>query len=428
MTQTNEYAWLAEPTVRDVFMRFPLSIAIIGEAGNVELANELFTQHFDAAVLESNELRSVVRDPDRSWQSICITRRDGHIVDARAQSLRVQNSVMLVVDETAAPHPAPEMDELRERISALEKLSATDHLTGTWNRANLTRSITTEIARSSRLKQPVSLVLLDIDHFKRINDTYGHLAGDSVLREIVAVSTMRIRNADILFRWGGEEFVLLATSTGYRNAEILAESLRKNIEQHTFNVVGSLTISLGVAEHIDSESAEVWFHRVDEALYSAKNRGRNRVVVDRRGNSDTWADQSGRSVLHLLWQEAYECGEPTIDREHRELFDFANTLIDASFSKETSPQVFNVALEKLLGHVVQHFRDDEALLEKRNYARLDAHKAAHAGLVKRALQLKVAALEDKPMLGALVDFLANDVVANHLFTADKDFFPLFRAS
>ena len=208
--------------------------------------------------------------------------------------------------------------------------------------------VASELDRSIRSRQPVSLILLDIDHFKRFNDTYGHQAGDAVLCELVQVIGTAMRSVDTLFRWGGEEFVVLASSTGYRGGATLAEKVRSKVEQHRFAIVGGVTISLGVAEHVATESAEIWFRRVDEALYRAKNGGRNRVCVDQRGSSDLWAAKSGPSVIRLVWQEPYECGEPTIDREHRELFELANVLLDASFKSKSSPEAFSAALEKLL--------------------------------------------------------------------------------
>src|ERR1019366_8731192 len=123
----------------------------------------------------------------------------------------------------------------------------------------------------------------------RDHDTYGHQAGDCVLRELVQVIGTTIRSIDAVFRWGGEEFVVLASLTGYRDSATLAEKLRAKVEQHRFASVGPVTISLGVAEHIAGETAEIWFHRVDEALYRAKDDGRNRVCVDERGSSDIWA-------------------------------------------------------------------------------------------------------------------------------------------
>lgn len=341
----------------------------------------------------------------------------------RARELKPENSV----NDLAEARSAQELAQLQQRIAALEKLSATDYLTGVWNRAHMDHVIDGELERSARLRQPLSLMLLDIDHFKTINDTYGHQAGDEVLRELVGVTRAGIRNADLLFRWGGEEFAVLATSTGYRNTSVLAEVLRCKIEQHCFPHVGALTVSIGVAEHSASETADAWFRRADQALYLAKGGGRNRVVVDSCGNSDAWAAQTGKCALHLVWQEAYECGNATIDGEHRRLFELANAAIDASFLVGTAPELFCAALDALLAHAALHFSDEEALLEECGYERLRPHKAAHQHLLAKALVLKAGAEAGTVTLGSLVNFLANDLVAHHLFTMDRDFFPLFGA-
>jgi hemerythrin len=220
--------------------------------------------------------------------------------------------------------------------------------------------------------------------------------------------------------------VVLAPSTGYRAGATLAEKMCSAVEQHRFAGVGSVAISLGVAEHSAPESAAMWLRRVDEALYRAKNGGRNRIFVDQRGSSDMWAAESGLSVTRMIWREAYECGEPTIDRQHRELFELSNVLFAASFEAESSPQAFGAALNKLLAHIVRHFADEEALLAQYGYEGLEPHRLAHARLLARAAELKASAVAGKATLGDLVEFLANDVVAQHLFKQDRKFFPLLK--
>jgi diguanylate cyclase (GGDEF)-like protein/hemerythrin-like metal-binding protein len=357
-----------------------------------------------------------------------LARREGGELDAQAQAIRVQDSIMLVVDEFPASVSRDDLDHLRERIVELERLSSIDRLTGAWNRAHFDRVIGAELSRSSRFRQPVSLILLDIDHFKRVNDTFGHQTGDAVLCELVQVIKAHIRSTELLFRWGGEEFVVLASSTGYRGATVLAEALRTKVTQHSFAAVGTVTVSLGVAEHFGAESAETWFGRVDEALYAAKDGGRDRVSVDRRGSSDLWIAEKGAAVVGLTWQEGYECGEPTIDRQHRELFELGNALIAASIAKDANLDSINSALDQLLAHVVQHFADEEALLAQHGYERLVSHQQAHAHLLGRAAELKASAEAGKATLGDIVNFLANDVVTRHLFLADRDFYPLFKAA
>jgi hemerythrin-like metal-binding protein len=229
----------------------------------------------------------------------------------------------------------------------------------------------------------------------------------------------------MLFRWGGEEFVVIAASTGYRGSAAVAEKFREAVEAHRFQGVGSVTVSLGVAEHLAPESAETWFRRLDDALYRAKDSGRNRVWVERLGSSDLWAAESGPSVVRLVWQEAYECGEPNIDSQHRELFALANAALDASFKTAEPRAPFEAAIDKLLAHIVKHFADEEETLEARGYNDLVRHKAAHASLLAQADKLRAGVAADRTTTGELVQFLADKVIAQHLFSADRKFFSLF---
>ncbi len=307
----------------------------------------------------------------------------------------------------------------------MERRVSTDELTGLWNRAYFDRIVDLELDRSSRERRLVSLMLLDIDHFKSINDTHGHQAGDTVLQEIASLLLGETRSSDTLFRWGGEEFALLAGACGYRGAGRLAEHLRQAVANHHFAGIGRVTISVGVAEHHGEAVAQEWFRRADAMLYAAKHRGRNAVCVDGRGNSDTWSAEHGLSALHLVWEEAYGCGEATIDRQHFELFDLSNGLIDTMLSTDGEAARVLPVCDRLIAHIATHFADEEALLEKHAYDKLAAHRKAHAGLLSRAAQLRDQIPSGQTSLGTMAEFLAGDVVARHLFKMDRDFFPLF---
>lgn len=425
---TSEIPRLPEANVQDLIERLPLGIALAGEDGAIRFANERFRQNFDPARLDAGKFERHLQSFDNLWHSIRLPRRDGREVDALAQAIGPSGGVVLVVDESVEPRFHRELDELRNQIAELEKLSSTDALTGVWNRRHLDRVVHAELSRSLRSRQPVTLVLIDVDHFKRINDSFGHQAGDAVLRELVEVIKWDFRASDALFRWGGEEFVLLASSTGYRAGEVMAGKLRRRVDKHVFANAGTVTVSIGVAEYHAPETAADWFARVDRALYAAKSAGRNQISVERRGNSDRWAAEYRSSFLRLTWQEEYECGEPVIDEQHRRLFDLANTLIGAAMAMEADRGAFKPALDALLAHVARHFADEEELLEQRGYKRLALHRLAHERLLERATELESAAAADQATLGALVDFIANDVVSRHLLQADRDFFPLFGAA
>ncbi|MEZ5616469.1 MAG: diguanylate cyclase [Rhodocyclaceae bacterium] len=313
----------------------------------------------------------------------------------------------------------------RKRIAELEQQVASDCLTGLWNRAHFERQIDVELDRSRRYRQPVSMILFDVDHFKRVNDVHGHQAGDAVLRELALTAQSALRASDALFRWGGEEFAILAPSTGHRGAYRLAEALRLRVAGAAFPAVGRLTISAGVAEHVDAEGGNAWFRRADAMLYGAKREGRNCVRADTRGNSDAWAEAQGPASLHLVWQEGFESGMPAIDSEHRELFDQANALLDATLLADAPDGAAAKAFDGLIDRIAAHFRHEEELLDLHGFKALDAHRRAHAGLLARARELRQSWAAGITGPGALVEFLAGDVVARHLLKADREFFPLF---
>ncbi len=424
----SDISWLSETQIRELFMQFPLPLAVLDQEGNVKLLNRCFIDTFDPACLESDGLRKILHDPfdhtrvPISWQCGCSP------TPIFVRAVKVGDNVILVLEKSADIAYSAELAEMHSRVVELEKLSSTDRLTGAWNRAHFDKTIVIEFSRSIRYRQPITLLLLDIDHFKQINDKHGHAVGDEVLRELVKVIRGNIRSSDMLFRWGGEEFVILAPSTNYHSVAKLAETLRARIEQHEIQTAGNITISLGVAEHVSGESEQAWFGRADAALYAAKNSGRNRVVIDPHGSSDLWATDQSTTILRLSWHESYDCGEPTIDQEHRHLFDLANALIDAAFKRNANPREFRESLEKLIAHVEHHFAHEEAILAQHHYAGLEVHAQAHRLLVERALQLRDAAAGDGVTIGELVDFLADEVVARHMLHTDRQFYPLFNPS
>jgi diguanylate cyclase (GGDEF)-like protein len=167
--------------------------------------------------------------------------------------------------------------EVQEMAQALRFQATTDPLTGTYNRAKFDEALASEIARAKRYRRPFTLILFDIDHFKRVNDSYGHQAGDDVLVRLSAIAKETIRATDLLARWGGEEFVILATGQEGETGCLLAEKLRATVEATSFEYVGKVTCSLGVAQFVDSDSAESLIARADGALYRAKANGRNRA-------------------------------------------------------------------------------------------------------------------------------------------------------
>ncbi len=166
---------------------------------------------------------------------------------------------------------------LRVANAELERLATTDTLTGIWNRRHFEELVAAETQRGGRYGEPLSLLLFDIDHFKTINDTHGHLVGDQVLIALSHRVRDQLRGVDVLARWGGEEFVVLLPHCDGARAQQLAEKLRALIAAEPFPGAGRVTSSFGVAEYRPPESADAWLDRADGALYQAKAAGRNRV-------------------------------------------------------------------------------------------------------------------------------------------------------
>ncbi len=158
----------------------------------------------------------------------------------------------------------------------LEKLAHYDSLTGVRNR----RSFDDSLREISESQKPASMIVFDIDYFKSINDEHGHTVGDKVLKEVGQLIENNIRVSDLLFRYGGEEFILLTRDNGADMPFKLAEKTRKIVERHSFSNNITLSLSAGVATLRPNESIEDWFRRADKLLYTAKERGRNQVITE----------------------------------------------------------------------------------------------------------------------------------------------------
>jgi diguanylate cyclase (GGDEF)-like protein len=167
--------------------------------------------------------------------------------------------------------------ELDSKNQALEILSVTDKLTGLANRRKLEATLQSEVLRARRYGKIFSIILLDVDHFKMVNDTHGHAAGDFVLEQLAALLTKNSRETDTVGRWGGEEFLIICPETNLTVVSTLAERYRKELERKVFGEVGQVTSSFGVTDCREGDDMAALVQRADEALYRAKQSGRNRV-------------------------------------------------------------------------------------------------------------------------------------------------------
>jgi diguanylate cyclase (GGDEF)-like protein len=175
--------------------------------------------------------------------------------------------------------------EVQARTAELERLNreleyhaTRDTLTGAYNRMKFNELLDHEIRRHARYPRAMTLAMIDIDHFKAVNDKHGHVGGDSALRQFVALVLDHIRESDVLARWGGEEFMILFIEAPIEESRTVSELLRQRIEGHHFEKIGNITCSVGLTQVQHDDNLESLHRRVDEALYAAKRDGRNKVV------------------------------------------------------------------------------------------------------------------------------------------------------
>ena len=172
--------------------------------------------------------------------------------------------------------------QIRQDVTSqkrLEELWMTDHLTGLHNRQSIDQLWEREIQRSVRYGDVFSILLIDIDHFKRVNDNYGHLVGDELLFQFAQLLREVSRDTDHIGRWGGEEFIVLIPNTNLSSAVLMAEKIRETIDSFSFTTVGRITVSIGIATYRNGMNQDDLFSVADAALYRAKAQGRNRAEV-----------------------------------------------------------------------------------------------------------------------------------------------------
>lgn|GEM_PF-6002734 len=298
--------------------------------------------------------------------------------------------------------------------------AATDFLTGTWNRSRLEELANSEIDRLNRYGHPVSLIFADLDRFKLINDTYGHAAGDRVLRGFCAVVRDCIRSLDSVGRWGGEEFVIVMPNSTLAVADLLARRIRETLRNYDFGPLPRVSASFGVAECQAGESFDSWVARADAAMYQAKKEGRDRVVLA-QGIRPSETDQLGSNFVRLVWHKHYECGHPRLDAQHRTLFEMANNLLDSVINRQPG-EAIAMLIEQLITEAKAHFTEEEAFLKRIDYPGLSHHVQQHDALVDKADGLMNLFAKGLFPIGDVFSFLAYDLVAIHMLSEDRPFF------
>nr|WP_243425632.1 diguanylate cyclase [Clostridium paridis] len=309
------------------------------------------------------------------------------------------------------------IQEKKDYEEELFSLATRDKLTGLFNRHYLDKILSEEISISDQFNRSISLIIFDIDHFKKVNDTWGHIKGDEVLVSVANIAEQNIRKSDILFRWGGEEFAILMPCTNIIDAGNVAEKIRQKIEAENIEEVGVVTASFGVSERKQYEPFSVWFKRVDEALFEAKEKGRNQIVLD------DIECKIPNHFLELHWSDEFNCGERTIDKQHQIIFTLSNKLLTYSNKEEISDDAVQV-FQDILEHMKEHFLYEEKVVENSNYSRdeLNKHKESHKSIINKLeiwnRDLKKANIN----ISEIFVLFIGEVIVEHIFKEDKKFF------
>jgi diguanylate cyclase (GGDEF)-like protein/hemerythrin-like metal-binding protein/PAS domain S-box-containing protein len=301
---------------------------------------------------------------------------------------------------------------------SLEKEFTCDPLTGASNRKFFEHEATRLVNDFYSRGTISSIIMVDIDHFKNVNDKYGHPVGDLVLTNLVQILSGNCRASDTAARVGGEEFAVLLPGTRSTGAFAVAEKMRKAVEAFEFEGVGHITASFGVAELMPDDDLQRWYTRADTALYLAKNNGRNLTV------SSDMLYRADERIEISPWQSEFESGNELLDKEHKALFLAGEKLLQAFYRHDKEEE--KRRLQKLFRLLTDHFASEEKILHDAGYLDLVAHREIHKALLSNAHFWSTLQKQGRIQSPAFYGFLINKVIGDHLKNNDAKFFPLFR--
>lgn len=296
----------------------------------------------------------------------------------------------------------------------LEQKYMRDRFTGVYTREYFNQRTEDEFHLAERHKYPLSLIYFDLDHFKRVNDTYGHAAGDRVLLQVVEGVKTFIRSEDVFSRWGGDEFIILLPHTDAQNVAHVAQRIRVGIENIDICKEYGVTASIGCAEWVLHEYLQSWFARTDRALYESKNAGRNRVTVHKPKDND-------EIVVKVMWESIWNSNNATIDEEHKALLYSCNDIIETALYRNAYDDMLRM-IEALIVKMKAHFKSEIEIIEKAGYPNVAQHSQLHAALLRQTETLYARAAREEIKPAELYQFLMVTLIKDHIRKDDIDYY------
>ncbi|NQY93921.1 MAG: diguanylate cyclase, partial [Campylobacteraceae bacterium] len=301
---------IEQQTILQNIIDVDTNINFVTNFDSISFANSSFLRFFDVESIASfqkkySNIESVFMEHEDyvypSMIGLCDRNSDktcfGELFFKRLQSIDESKRVVLMLDKSMEPKSffinisvidadkhiylisLTDITKMTIEKVNIEQKAYYDGLTGVYNRNKLNEFFAQELLRVERYKRNLSVAIIDIDHFKNFNDTYGHLVGDEVLIMMAQKVEQKVRKTDMFARWGGEEFVIVFVETKLEDAVATSNNIREHIEKLSHKTAGGVTASFGLTQYKDGDTLETLFKRCDDALYVAKENGRNRVEV-----------------------------------------------------------------------------------------------------------------------------------------------------
>ena len=279
------------------------------------------------------------------------------------------------------------------------------------------KRIVEEVERSDRYNDPLSMIILAVDNFK--TNILDFSLKEEAMQEIGKIGRDVIRKYDILARLDSDKFILLMPKTNINGATIVAEKIRKELNDNVDPIVGKFTASFGVSDRVKGESIKQWQERLNKVLYTAQEKGENFIIATK------FEEELDIKREQVEWKSEWDSGNIEIDKQHQELLDLVNKLIQ-SLNIETSLEKNINNLEILIQKTVQHFNYEEEILSNIGYKDYDRHCKIHKNLIGKVFQLKEYYQAGELKSSAFLSFISDDVIVGHLINEDILFFDALR--